>query len=184
MPAAPEKKIFVLIVAVIFIGGGFGLYYALGAPDIIPMLAARDRKIAEIKTAIRKNEDSIKADPDNLKAWVEMGGNFMEAEQFSAAAHAFKQAVLLSKGNPDIIMAYAEAQINAADGKVTDEAKKSLDMVIMQKPQNAPARYYLAVWNLQEGHLPEAMKMMKELYHSLPDDSPLKARINEQIGRN
>ena len=108
---------------------------------------------------------------------------FMETSQFSAAANAYKQAVLLSGGNPVFIMAYSRALIMEADGEVTDDAKKSLDIVLVLQPENEEARYFMAVRKLQSGNSREAMTEMKELYKSLADGSPLKAMIDRQIGR-
>jgi cytochrome c-type biogenesis protein CcmH len=176
-------KRFVFAIGASFFVAAFGLYAWLGAPRIMPLLALRQEKLLELKKNILSRSEAVKKNPKDLAAWVELGQDFMETGQYPAAANAFKQSVLLSSGNPLLIMAYAQALILGADGKVTDEAKKSLDMVILQQPQNPEARYYLAVRQLQDGHTQEAMKEMKELYHSLPNNSPLKAMINMEIGK-
>jgi len=178
-----QRKRFILGVSAFFILAAFSLYAWLGAPGIVPLLAARQEKLAELKKNIVSRSDAVKANPKNLGAWVELGQDFMETGQYPAAANAFKQSVVLSRGNPLLIMAYAQSLILTADGKVTDDAKKSLDMVVMQQPENPEARYYLAVRQLQDGHTQEAMKEMKALYHSLPADSPLKAMIDQKIGK-
>ncbi len=179
----PQRKRAVLALAAFFFLGGFGLYQLLGTPEIVPLLKAREEKLAEIKETVLRRSQEVQSDPKNLGAWVELGQSFMEIGQFDGAANAFKQAVLISEGHPAIIMAYAKAQIAAADGKVTDQAKKGLEMVLLQEPENQEARYWLIVRQLQDGRQEDAMRSMKELYRSLPDDSPLKERINRQIGR-
>jgi len=178
-----QRNRFILGTSAFFFIGAFGLYHWLGSPEIIPLLTERQEKLASLKQTIVKRSQDVKTNPKNLGAWVELGQSFMETGQFSAAANAFKQSVVLSGGNPLLIMAYAQAMIFAADGKVTDDAQKSLQMALLQQPQNPQARYYLAVRQLQDGHTPEAMKAMKELYHSLPADSPVKAMIDREIGR-
>lgn len=179
----PQKRIFMILVSVLFIGGGLLLYSMVGAPEILPLIAKREVRLAELKTAITANANAIKENPKNLNAWVEMGDNFMETGQFAAARNVFKQAVLLSEGNPVLIMAYARAMIAEADGKVTDEAKKSLNMVLMLTPNNEEAHYFSAVYKLQTGDTKAAMTEMKALYRTLPETSPLKAMIDRQIGR-
>jgi cytochrome c-type biogenesis protein CcmH/NrfG len=82
-----------------------------------------------------------------------------------------------------LILAYTKAQVMQADGKVTDEAKKGLEIVLMIQPENPDARYFMALRKLQDGQTSEAMGDMKALYKSLPADSPLKATIDRQIGR-
>ncbi len=182
----PEKqrRNFILAVVAIFFIGAFALYAVLGSPGIVPLLAARNTELAALKETIVRRSAEIKANPKNLAAWVELGQCFMETGQFSAAANALKQSVVLSHGNPLFIMAYAQALIFAADGKITDDAQKSLHMVLLQQPENPEARYYLAVRQLQDGHTQEAMKEMKELYRSLPEGSPVKEMIDRERGKN
>ena len=172
------------IIAVIFIAAAFSIYAFLGSPQIIPALDARQEKIKELRGSIVTNSELVKKDSNNLAAWVALGQDFVETGQLAAASNAFRHGVLLSGGDPKLLLAYAKALILDADGKVTDDAKKALDMVLVQDKQNPDARYFIALRNLQDGNTEEAMGQMKALYHSLPDDSPLKATINSQIGRN
>lgn len=178
-----NRQVFSFIIILFFCGGSFLLYPQFGTPEILPLLEQREEKLAILKEKITASSEAVKKDPKNLKAWVELGDSFMESSQFSAAANAYKQAILLSQGNPEMIMAYIRALIIGADGMVTDEAKKSLDMMSVLQPQNDEVRYFLAVQKLQSGDTKNAMAEMKALYKSLADDSPLKAMIDRQIGR-
>ncbi len=177
-----QKILFSVVVALFFFIGGFLLYAQFGTPGILPLIAERENRLAVLKEKISSSSAAIKNDPKNLRAWLELGDSFMETSQFAAAGNSYKQAVLLSGGNPAIIMAYARALVMAEGGTVTGEAKKSLDMVLMLQPENAEARYFEAVYKLQSGNM-EAMQDMKELYKSLPSDSPIKEMIDRQIGR-
>lgn len=179
-----RQRMFCAVVATCCAVGAFGIYYVVGAPEIIPMLAARDVRMAELTQSITENSQAVKTNPKKLDAWVALGADFMETGQYGAAANAFKQAVLLTNGNPVLILAYAKAMIAEADGKVSDAAKKSLQMVILQDPKNPDARYFLTVRKLQDGNNEEAMRDMKALYRELPDDSALKAQIDRQIGKS
>jgi cytochrome c-type biogenesis protein CcmH len=181
-PVRQHKRL-VLGISLLFFAGAFGIYSLVGSPEIIPLLQERQARLAVLKEIILRDSEAVKVDPKNLKAWIELGQSFAETGQYGAAANAFKQSVLLSGGDPALIMAYAKAMILDADGKVSDHAKKSLEMVLIQQPDNFEARYFVAVRKLQEGKTEEAMKEMKALYHSLPEDSPLKAMIDRQIGR-
>lgn len=178
-----RKVIFSLIITLFFIGGGFLFYFQFGTPEILPLMAQRDKEISELKEKIITNSQAVKKDPKNLKAWIELGENFMESNQYSAAANAYKQAILLSQGNPALIMSYVQALVIDAGGTVTQEAKKSLDIMLMLQPKNEQARYFLAMYKMQSGNTQEAMQEMKKLYRSLPDDSPIKDAIDRQIGR-
>lgn len=182
LPRAGRLR-FMGALSVMFLAGVFLLYSLIGAPELLPLMEKRQQRLEELKTVIVTRLQEAKADPRNLAAWVELGDSFMETRQYAAAVNAFKQAVLLSQGDSGLILAYARAQILEADGKVTDEAKKGMDMVLLQDHGNAEARYWLIVRKLQDGHTPEAMQEMKALYHSLPADSPVKAMMDRQMGR-
>jgi cytochrome c-type biogenesis protein CcmH len=178
-----QRRLATLVISSVFVIGLFGFYYSLGAPEIVPMLRKHNAEMKEIQKTIIEQSEGIKASPKDLGAWVKLGQSFMGARQYKSAANAFKQAVLLSRGNPLILLAYSSAMISEAGGNVTDDAKKSLEMVLLQQPQNPEARYLLTVRMLQDGKNEEAMKNMKELYRSLPDNSPLKDMIDRQIGK-
>lgn len=173
-----------VVVAGLCVASAFGLYTLIGAPEIVPMIEVRDARLVELKTSIVKNSDLVKADAKNLRAWVALGDDFMETGQYAAAANAFRQSVKLSGGDPALILAYARAMITDEGGKVSDHAKKSLEMVLMQEKDSAEAQYFLIVRKLQDGNAEEAMQEMKALYRSLPDGSPLKDMIDRQRGRS
>lgn len=164
--------------AFFFIAGAFFLYSQFGTPEILPLLAEREGKLQLLKEKIVRNSEEIKSNSKNLKAWADLGDSFMETGQFSAAANAYKQCILLSDGNPALIMAYSRALIMEAEGIVTAEAKKSIEMLLSLQPENEEARYYMALYQMQSGDKQKAMVEMKELYKSLSNDSPLKDMID------
>ena len=169
--------------ALFLVVGSVGVYSIFGTPQIIPALEKRQMRLDELKADISKNYEAAKQDPKNLEAFVSLGDDFMETSQFNAAKNAYKQAILLSGGNPIIIMGYTRAIIAESDGKVTDEAEKSLKMLLIMDDKNYEARYFMILKKLQDSNTGEAIKEMKALYQDLPADSPLKDIIDRQIGR-
>lgn len=169
-------------VFVFFFVAAYGLYYTAGAPAVITLSAERELQLARVRQEISKHSEIVKVEPNNAGSWAALGGNYMMTGQYKGAVNAWKRAVVLTNGNPMMILGLATAQIAEATGNVTDEAKKGLEMVLLQDPKNPDAAYWLAVRKLQDGRTEDAMKEMRTLYYSLPDDSPLKAYIDEQIG--
>lgn len=177
------KKTFALCLFVSLAAPVFGLYALWGSPKVVPLVVAHNERIQELRKTIEVTQALIKANPNNLEAWLTQAQAFADSGDYKAAANSYKQAVLLSKGNPLLIMAYAEALVAANNGVVDAQAKKSIDIALMIDSHLPVARYYNAIWLLQNNETEEAMKNMKELYYELPDDSSLKKKINEQIGR-
>lgn len=159
------------------------IYAHLGSPRLVELADARNVEMQALYEQIRVTSALVKAQPQNLEAWLTLSQAFFDVGDYAAAANGFKQAVLLSKGHPRIIMAYAESLIMQDGGAVGAQAKKSIDIALMIDPKLPLARYYNAVWLLQAGKQQEAMQEMKTLYHELPEDSSLKKRMKEQIGR-
>ncbi|NCY25214.1 MAG: hypothetical protein EBX37_10230 [Alphaproteobacteria bacterium] len=149
---------------------------------MVKLGAERELQLAQVRQEISKHSQIVKSDPNNVASWAALGQNFMMTGQYKGAVNAWKQAVMLTSGNPQMILGLATAQIAEATGKVTDEAKKGLEMVLLQEPRNPDARYWLAVRKLQDGRTEDAMKEIREVYYALPENSPLKAMIDEQIG--
>lgn len=174
---------FCVIVTLFFFIGTFGIYAVVGAPHLVPILTKYEMHMQEVQVSIIENSAAVKANPKNLRAWIKLGGSLMETGKYQDAVNAFKHTVILSKGNPQLILAYAKAMIMADDGKVGNAAKKSLEMALLQEPDNAEAKYFLIVRTLQDGKTEKAMREMKTLYHSLPNDSPVKEMIDRQIGQ-
>ncbi|MGE3714491.1 MAG: tetratricopeptide repeat protein [Alphaproteobacteria bacterium] len=167
----------------IFVTATLGLYHLFGAPQLVPLMMAYEQKQQEAQHVIMEESKKLQADGQNLESWIRLGQAFAHRQQWEKAAEAFKQAVLLTEGQPELIMAYTRSLIMQADGNVTDHAHESLKMVLMQMPEHEEARYYMALRTLQEGKIEDAMQQMKSLYRELPEDSPVRAMINEQIGR-
>ena len=176
-------KKFAGLTAVFLLVSSAGLYALWGTPQLVEPVAKHHADVQALREIIVISEALIKENPNNLEAWLNLAQAFADSGQYAAAAKAYKQCVLLSKGNPLLIMAYAEALIAGNDGVVGADAKKSIDIALMIDKKMPVARYYNAIWMLQNEQTAEAMETMKTLYHDLPDDSKLKQKINEQIGR-
>lgn len=182
-PLRHQPALAASLALVLLLGIG-GLYAVLGSPRLEPVLAQHNAKMDASRKQVNTHVARVKADRNNLESWIRLGQAYASLQDWPKASAAFKQAVLLSSGQPDLIMAYARSLIMEQDGKVNDHAHESLKMVLMQKPEHEEARYYMAVRLLQDGRAAEAMAEMKSLYGSLSDDSPVKAMIDAQIGRN
>ena len=170
-------------ISLVFFAGFFGVYITVGAPEVVSMVEEQQRRIDIIKQAITTLSHAVQIHPEDAQSWMGLGDNFTLTGQQDAAVNAYQQAVKASEGNPGAILAYAQAMVAKADGKVTDEVKQSLAMVLLQDPGNTQARYLMAVGLLQEGKTQDAMKAMRALYRSLPDGDPVKLMIDKQIGK-
>jgi cytochrome c-type biogenesis protein CcmH/NrfG len=172
-----------LLVCIGFFSASMALYLQVGAPGVVPKLAEYAQAQQEAHAVVKAQREVVEKEPTRIESWIRLGQALATLRQWEASSQAFKQAVLLSQGDPELIMAYTRGRIMHAQGDIDTHAKKSLDMVLLQKPAHEEARYYQAVYLLQQGKQTEAMQQMKRLYSELEEDSPVRALINSQIGR-
>ena len=158
-----------------------GLYGVIGSPRIIPKLAEYEGFKQETLTVIRGINEAIKKSPDNPKIYADLAEAYTSIQEFSQAKEALKAAVLLSKGNPDYILALGKAEMSAANGEVNDAAKKAFEMVLIQDKTNISARFYLALGQKQSGDMDAAKKAFEALLGDVPEGIPLRGVIEREM---
>ncbi len=175
------KLSYLSVIGVLGLAGGF--YSYLGAPGLLPILKDWHEQHDANAENIILYSNALKSRPDDWKLWAALGQAYMEEHAFPQSADAYKHAVILSRGNSDLILQYNKALIFEAGGIVSKNVKQGLEVVLLQDKTNLEARYFLALWNLQNGNNHIAMREMKSIYHALPDNAPLKHVMDRQIGR-
>lgn len=180
--AAPEARKAGLALGLLIAAGAFGFYATLGSPQLI----AQSERYAEQRTARHARLQQLSArltqESKNPALWLEIGDLHLEEAHYPPSVAAYRQAVLLTGGAPEIILRYAKALALQAGGKITPEVKKSLEMVLLQQPGNPEARFFLIVHKAQSGQISEAKAELAALLKTLPPASPLRARIRHQLG--
>lgn len=166
--------------ALLFFIGGLGLYLWLGSPQLPRMLAEYRAREAAMASEIAALERAAREQPETLEHWVKLAEAHNSLQRYGLAAEAYKKAVLLSGGEPNVIFAYARALILSEGGRITPEAKKSLEMVLLQWPGHPESRYFLALERQQAGDKAGAEKEFKALARELPEEHPLHAMIKER----
>ena len=84
------------------------------------------KKRRDVMQAIAKLEQHLKDDPSDLQGWLLLGQTYTRMARFDDALEAYRHAVGVSQGtNPAILSSFAEAQIAAAQGMVSEEARSA-----------------------------------------------------------
>jgi cytochrome c-type biogenesis protein CcmH len=173
--------------------GAFGLYALQGSPDMHNRPYAKRDIGAE--TAARKGRlergevlqltsrliENLKTRPDDLKGWMLLGRTYMTIEDFDSALDAFRRALSLSGGRPDIATEYAEAMVMAGKGTVSAPAMKLFADTLASYPFDHKARYYLGLAKAQSGDLRGALQDWIDLGMLSPPGAPWMETVNQQI---
>ena len=137
--------------------------------------------------AIAKLEQHLKDEPNDLQGWLLMAQTYTRMGRFDDSVEAYRHAVGISQGKePGILSSYAEAMIAANQGMVPEEAARTFEAVLQSDPNDARARYYLALARGQAGDMRGALDRWVELAAQSPADAPwlptVRQRITETAG--
>jgi cytochrome c-type biogenesis protein CcmI len=158
-----------LVVPVVAIG----LYFQFGSPNLPDApLASRtpDSNVQDdIEAAVAHVEAEAAASPDNLKAWSALAPVYMRLGRYSDGVNAWKQVLRIGGEDGEARAALGEAQVAAAGGLVTAEARASIDRALVDSPGLPMARFYLGLAAEQEGDKQKAIDIYQSVLGQVAD---------------
>ena len=171
-----------------------GLYLRLGAPAL-PDVPFADRPVAsaesgatdeqaphkDMRDAAARLEQKLRADPANSGGWVLYARTESMLGEWQKAADAYKRAIDLGVKDADVLSAYGEMQVMAADGIVSPAAHDTFAAAVAADADNGVARYYLALADSQAGDGHKAVAAWLELAAGLPENSSMRQAIAARI---
>ena len=159
------------------------LYFSLSSVTKLDAIEQKQAELKQLRSQIRDLEMAVKANPKDTPSWLMLGQSLAAAQQFDAAADAFKHALVLSGGNAKIMVVYAKTLILAAQGEVTDKAKDALRMVLMLEPGQPDAEYYTGLGEVQQGDFASAQKRWMKARDALPKNSEFRRHIEDKLSK-
>jgi cytochrome c-type biogenesis protein CcmH len=168
-----------------------GLYLAVGAPgETDRPLAERSGGGAETPAEDMSAEDAVAAlaralasRPDDVEGWALLGRSYLGMGRYAEAAEALGRAHRLAPDRVEVAAAYGEAQVAAAEGQVSDEARAVFEGVLAANPREPRARFYLGLAKAQAGDVRAALQDWVDLVALSPAEAPWLAAVREQIAR-
>jgi cytochrome c-type biogenesis protein CcmH len=168
-----------------------GLYLAVGAPGEVDQrfvqragggerAGVEDLSAEEAVAALAR---ALQSRPDDVEGWALLGRSYLGMGRYDEAATAFGRAHALDPGRVEIAAAYGEAQVAAAEGVVSDQAKAAFEGALALDPREPRARFYLGLGKAQGGDLRGALQDWVDLAALSPADAPWLPDVREQIAR-
>jgi cytochrome c-type biogenesis protein CcmH len=158
------------------------LYWDLGPPTLADQPLA-SRQAADVKTAqsgnphadmadaVKKLTAHLQAHPDDLEGWQLLARSYLDLNRYAGAVEAYRHAAELSGQKPEIVGDWGEAQVLAAGGTVTAQAKQAFEAALADKESAPRSHYYLALAKAQAGDAKGALQDWVDLEAASPDDA-------------
>ena len=184
-PALPRLAV---VLALVLAGGAGLVYLTLGAPGV-PDLPFAERsaptraatQAVELENRAADLEKQVKAKPDDVDAWAQLGRADADLSRWDESADAYRHATTLAPGRADLMAAYGEVLVMGADGVVTPAAQQVFAKLAAQEPKNGFARYYLALADAQAGKTDAAIAAWQKLAAEAPENAPIRAELKRRI---
>ncbi|MHB2167807.1 c-type cytochrome biogenesis protein CcmI [Alsobacter sp. R-9] len=163
------------------------LYLRVGSPEMPAQpLASRQQMTPEemdFAQALAKIEAHLAANPDDGRGWEVVSPFYMQMGRYGDAVRGYATAVRTLGETPQRLENLGEAQVAAADGIVTAEARTVIERALAKDGKLVKARFYRALAAEQDGRKDAAVTFYTDLAQDLPAGNPLLERVNETIVR-
>jgi len=185
--AGRRRRVAALAALAILTIGPLGFYVALGSPNIPgePALARVNtpRGQESIANLVTQVEAHLASNPNDGAGWEVLAPVYMRLGRFDDAVQARKKALLLNGATATREADLGEAEIAAANGVVTAEAKAAFERAVTRDPHDAKARYFLGLAAEQDGKNEEAATIWRSLLAEAPAGAPWIGFVREALAR-
>lgn len=198
------------LIAVLVLGGSFGMYWKQGSPTAVDMpladriAAAQDLRENRLSQAeyeanmpapeasqapedymklVEKLRAAVTARPDDLQGHILLASSEAALGNYRLAYEAQAQIVAL-RGEDATTKDYtdlADMMIIAAGGLVSPEAQAALEKALTLDPKDGVARFYGGLMMAQTGRPDVAFRMWNSLLQTSAPDAPWVGPIRAQI---
>jgi len=164
-----------------------GLYLELGSPNVPGQSAfTRANEVPNhqsIANLVKQVEAHLARDPNDGKGWEVLAPIYLRMGRFDDATTAWRKAIALNGDTPERESELGEALVEAANGKVTDEARSAFQRALAGNEHEVKARYFLGLADEQDGNREAAAAKWRALLQDAPPDAPWANFVHEALAR-
>ncbi len=168
--------------------GAVLLYLSLGSPQLPGQPLATRLQVPDesnsIASQIARVERHLEQTPDDGRGWEVIAPVYMRLGHFDDAVRALRNVIRLNGPSSAREAEFGEAQVAAANGVVTAEAKAAFERALTLDGQNVMARFYMGMAADQDGRRVDADKIWRDLLVSAPPGAPWIEIVRQAIARN
>jgi len=161
------------------------VYLAVGSPGLPGRPLAERLAEAPNTTApndlIAKVEARLREKPDDGQGWAVLAPVYLSMGRAPDAAIAFARAITLVGETPERLLGLAKANVMANNGIVNEPAQKAFQRLIELDPSRIEAKFWLAIFDEQNGRPEAAASVYMEMLKSAPADAPWRTAVEERL---
>ena len=167
--------------------GAPALYVALGSPNIAgePAFARVNapQGSESIESLVSQVEAHLARSPNDATGWELIAPVYLRLGRFDDAVVARKKALALKGETATRQADLGEAEVAAANGVVTAEAKAAFERATALDPHEAKARYFLGLAAEQDGKTDAAASIWRTLLAEAPPNAPWVGFVRAALAR-
>jgi len=176
-PQATRYLVTVAIISVVIVPVvAVGLYLKLGSPDLVGQSAYSRSRVPQdgssLARLISRVEAHLYRNPNDGAGWEVIAPAYLRLGRFSDAAIAWRKTIELNGDTPKRESDLGEALSAAANGVVTEDAKRAFRNALAGDPNDSKARYFLGLADAQDGKYAAAAARWRALLSGAPPDAP------------
>jgi len=164
-----------------------GLYMALGSPSIPGQPAYARVSLPpdheSIAALIGQVEQHLAKNPDDGAGWQVIAPVYMRLGRYDDAVTALRKSLALNGETATRNADLGEALVAAANGIVTDEAKKLFERAVALDAHDPKALYFLGLADEQDGNKDAAAAKWRALLAGAPAGAPWAAFVRQALAR-
>ncbi len=137
--------------------------------------------IPDIGSMVERLAARLEDDPDDLEGWMMLARSYTVLGELDKVREAMDNAVKLAPDNSDVLAMHARAVRDANGGEDNEETIAILRRILELAPDNADALWFLGNAEAKAGNNDEARELLQRLLAQIPEDSPNREFVKQQI---
>jgi cytochrome c-type biogenesis protein CcmH len=162
-------------------------YIRQGSPQLpgAPLAGRLDAPLENrsIESMVAQVEAHLEKNPSDGQGWQVVAPVYMRMGRFNDAVRARAQTIRLLGATADREADLGEAQVAAANGVVTADAKATFERALKADGANLKAQYFTGLAAEQDGRTEDAARIWRAMIERAPPNAPFRALIQQSLAR-
>lgn len=146
-----------------------------------PPATATAKPLDDVDTMISRLTERMAKNPNDGAGFRMLGWSHVMTGHPDRAIEPYKKALALLPKDATVHAGYGEALTGVAKGQVTGEAKAQFEQALALDPSEPRSRYFMGLWQAQNGQERQALDAWIALANSGPADAPWQADVRRHI---